>query len=75
MILKKKFFTKILMFFLQFVKSIECFKIEYFLFHNAKDMLSNKNKKIIEHLNKLKNNKKIKYLGVLCTQVMIYLKF
>ena len=52
------------MLFYNLLNQLNVSKIEYFLFHNAKDMLSNKNKKIIEHLNKLKNNKKIKYLGV-----------
>ncbi len=61
---KKIFYKNFNAFFYNLLNQLNVSKIEYFLFHNAKDMLSNKNKKIIEHLNKLKSNKKIKYLGV-----------
>ena len=61
---KKIFYENFNAFFYNLLNQLNVSKIEYFLFHNAKDMLSNKNKKIIEHLYKLKSNKKIKYLGV-----------
>jgi len=61
---KKNFYNNFESFFYNLLKKLNVAKIEYFLFHNAKDILSDKNKKVLKHLKNLKKNKKIRYLGV-----------
>ena len=61
---KKIFFNNFEFFFDNLLKKLNVSKIEYFLFHNTKDILSDKNKKVLDHLKNLKKNKKIRYLGV-----------
>ena len=61
---KSNFYNNFESFFYNLLNKLNVSKIEYFLFHNAKDILSDKNKKILKHLKILKKNKKIGYLGV-----------
>lgn len=57
---KKKIENYILNLFKKFKK----YQIEYFLFHNFKDIFSQNSKKIFRVLKKLQKEKKIKYIGV-----------
>ena len=61
---KSNFYNNFESFFYNLLNKLNVSKIEYFLFHNAKDILSDKNKKILKRLKILKKNKKIRYLGV-----------
>ena len=61
---KLNFYNNFESFFYNLLNKLNVSKIEYFLFHNAKDILSDKNKKILKRLKILKKNKKIRYLGV-----------
>ncbi len=61
---KSNFYNNFESFFFNLLNKLNISKIEYFLFHNAKDILSDKNKKILKRLKILKKNKKIRYLGV-----------
>lgn len=61
---KSNFYNNFESFFYNLLNKLNVSKIEYFLFHNVKDILSSKNKTILKNLNYLKKNKKIGYLGV-----------
>ena len=56
---KLNFYNNFESFFYNLLNKLNVSKIEYFLFHNAKDILSDKNKKILKRLKILKKIKKL----------------